>query len=139
MSEFAPRKPHGLGSLSEFAGTWEQLASLPDDHPTRASQLLQRCLDDACRATAPAAINLGRWGLCTLPRGWLLENIRAPLFTVMRQGDGWEYRRALELATLLESRELMTAIVAHGKQSDDGEIRAMAAEWEEQHREPGTR
>ncbi|MGE0551579.1 MAG: hypothetical protein AB7O24_25145 [Kofleriaceae bacterium] len=134
MSEFAPRKPHGLGPLGEFANTWEQLASLPEEHPARARQLLQRCLEDACRATTAATINLGRWGLCTLPRGWLLDNVRTPLFALLRQGDGWEYRRALELASLLDSRELVTALIAHGTNSDDGEIRAMAVEWEERDR-----
>ena len=107
---------------------WESLDRLPSLDPARALVILKDLVERACTAQNAANINLGRWGLLRMPRTWVLSHIEAMIDPLFVAEHDWEYRRAVELAALLNPQLLIT-LLAHGDRSSSPGIREAAADW----------
>lgn len=72
-------------------------------------------------------IELGRQGILSLPKTWLLENIEKIAEPLLKNGTDEEYRRLLELYIQID-REL-TERLAKRAQHEDSDIREVGEDF----------
>jgi hypothetical protein len=77
--------------------------------------VLRSALQSACQPTDDLQIVEGRKKVLLLPRRWVLRHVEAAASACLDLDDDWEYRRLLELVTLLgRGNLLLTKLVERG-------------------------
>ncbi len=74
-------------------------ATLPEE---QAMRLLSEMFETGCQAQNHANIMLGRNLAVRLPREWLIARFEEAAAATIDMDDDWEFRRALEIALLLD-------------------------------------
>ena len=83
---------------------------------------------EACQPTYVPNIERGRRKVVALPRPWVVANIERVAAAGLDLTDGWQYRRLLELYSLLD-RALVERLVKVGELSPDPEIAEAAQDF----------
>ncbi len=132
MSDFDPSHPHLRGYVQWLDAygedPWSHLDRVPSLAPDAARAVLRGLLEQACQAQNELNIRLGRHGLLALPRAWALRHLDAAVAEQLNLDDEWEYRRLLELLTLL-APERLPVLIERGRSSPDAESRNAAEDW----------
>jgi hypothetical protein len=82
---------------------WAHLELVPSLPVMTGRAVLAYLLELACQSQNALTIELGRKVLMALPRIWLLEHIEIAAEPLVQLNDEWEYRRLLELYSLLDT------------------------------------
>ena len=82
---------------------WAHLDLTPTLPTDTGHAILAYLLELACQAQNELNIELGRKALLALPRMWLLEHIEEDAEPLIQLNDEWEYRRLLELYSMLDN------------------------------------
>ena len=90
--------------------------------------LLQSAVSRACQPTFVPSIMEGREAVLLLPRKWVLTNIERVANETLDLSDYWEYRRLLELYSLLDPA-LVERLVIEGLKSDDPDVLEAAEDF----------
>jgi hypothetical protein len=109
-------------------GLSENLELMVDLSPVSAQEAVRYLLSLACEAQNARNISLGREYLAKIPRDWLVERIESWAEFLLTANDEWEFRRLLELYSVLDET-LTRRLVERGKASSIEEIREAAFEW----------
>lgn len=96
---------------------------------------LRASVELACQPQNAHRIVAGREQVLAMPRAWVLANIEQVAAEVLDWSDDWEYRRLLELASLLDA-QLTQRLVGPRLTSTNPDIRE-AAEAFQDLRSPG--
>lgn len=99
----------------------DNLHSLPTLEQSVASLAVQFLLALACQASNSANIQLGRDGLESIPRNWLLSTIEREAQIVLDMDDEWEYRRLSEVYFELDV-DLAKKLARLGQKSKNEEV-----------------
>lgn len=91
---------------------------------------LRSAVELACQPQNAHRILAGRQQVLAFPRHWVIGHVEEVAKEVLNLDDYWEYRRLLELVTLLSS-EILQRFVAHGLMSDDSDVREAAEDYRE--------
>jgi hypothetical protein len=83
-------------------GLWDNLELVPTLEPAVGRAILADFLELACLAQHAGNIQIGRYGIASLPRPWVLLNIEARAEPMLCSGDDWVYRRLLEVYQYLD-------------------------------------
>jgi hypothetical protein len=75
-----------------------------------------------------ASIDEGRRAVLGFPHSWLVEHIQSVARESLNLSDYWEFRRFLELVSLIDV-ELVAGIAAIGLDSSDFDIREAAEDF----------
>jgi len=94
---------------------------------SRDSDLLA-AVQTACQPTYVPTIERGRKAVLALPREWVVANIERVVETGLDLTDYWQYRRLLELYSLLDPA-LVHRLVKVGEASNDPEIAEAARDF----------
>lgn len=100
---------------------------MTDEHPPL--ELLRSAVENACQPQNAWRIEQGREAVLAMPRAWVLQHIAAVAEEALDLLDYWEYRRLLELLTLLDP-ELVRRFVARGLASSDPDVREAAEDFD---------
>ena len=82
---------------------WAHLDLIPTLPTDTGHAVLSYLLELACQAQNELNIRLGREALLALPQMWLLEHIEEDAEPLIQLNDDWEYRRLLELYSMLDN------------------------------------
>lgn len=82
----------------------------------------------ACETTYTPRMRWGRMQLMAMPRVWVLENIERVAAEGLAPFDYWNYRRLLELYSMLDP-DLVSRLVDRGLSSTDFEVREAAEDF----------
>lgn len=99
----------------------ENLHLLPTLEQSIVSLAVQFLLSLACQASNSANIELGRNGLESIPRNWLLSNIEREAQFLLDMDDEWEYRRLSEVYFELDV-DLAKKLARLGQESKNEEV-----------------
>lgn len=99
----------------------DNLHSLPTLEQSVASLAVKFLLSLACQASNSANIQLGRNGLASIPRNWLLSNIEREAQLLLDMDDEWEYRRLAEVYFELDVN-LSKKLARLGQESKNEEV-----------------
>lgn len=105
----------------------ENLHVLPSLEQPISSMAVQFLLALACQASSAANITLGRGGLKSIPRSWLLANIEREAQLLLDMDDEWEYRRLAEVYFELDI-DLARKLAQLGLNSKNDEVVEAAAD-----------
>ena len=89
---------------------------------------LRAAVQLACKSQNASKIATGCEQVLALPRGWVVQRIEQVAADVLDLTDSWEYRRLLELATLLDE-ELVLRLVSLGCESADPDVYEAAQDF----------
>jgi hypothetical protein len=82
----------------------------------------------ACQPQSTGLIMAGRQQVLALPRAWVLERIEQIAVESVDLSDYWQYRRLLELASVLDAG-LVQRFVTLGWESADPDVREAAQDF----------
>ena len=88
-------------------------------------------IQDACQATGASKILQGRRAVLELDRTFVLGNIENVARASLNLDDYWEYRRLLELCSLLDP-QITQRIAGWGIGHHDPDVREAALDFTEQ-------
>ena len=89
----------------------------------------------ACQPQNAGRITAGRSQVLAMPRGWVLGRVERAAAESLDLTDGWEYRRLLELADLLDAG-LVQRLIPLGLGSSDPDVRKAAEDFRARPAEP---
>lgn len=98
---------HWLESLREELNEygenlWDNLHQVPQLNTHASSAIISRFLVMACQCQHARNIVLGRMGIGSLPRDWLLQRIEKIADETLNLTEPWEYLRLLEVYNELD-------------------------------------
>lgn len=99
----------------------DNLHMLPSLEQPTGSLAIQFLLSLACQASNSANITLGRSGLKSIPRSWLLSNIEREAQLLLNMDDEWEFRRLAEVYFELDI-DLAKELARLGVESKNEEV-----------------
>ena len=99
----------------------ENLHILPTLEESVSSNALRFLLEWACQSQNSRNIQLGRDGLKSIPRDWLLSNIEKETKACLNLEDEWEFRRLTEIYFDLDIG-LAKKLAQVGLQSENEEV-----------------
>ncbi len=76
---------------------WFHLERVPQLDPEAGKAVLSEFLELACQAQHIDNIEIGRYGILAIPRGWVLQHIEDLAEPLLQTDDEWEYRRLFEV------------------------------------------
>ena len=99
----------------------DNLHMLPSLDQSIVSLAVQLLLSYACQSSNTGNITLGRNGLKSIPRSWLLSNIEKEAQLILDMDDEWEYRRLAEVYFELDV-DLAKKLAQLGQESKNEEV-----------------
>jgi hypothetical protein len=84
--------------------------------------LFKRLVDLACQPTSATIITKAREVLLTLPRPWVVDQLRATAKDVLEGADYWIWSRFLELVAFFD-RDFVLELAKHALENSDEEVR----------------
>jgi hypothetical protein len=101
-----------------------------------ALDALRAAVQLACQPQNAGRILAGRQQVLAMSRSWVLQHVEAVAAEALDLSDYWEYRRLLELASLLDG-ELVRRLVPLGLSSSDLDMREAAEDFDAGQAESG--
>jgi len=76
---------------------WDNFEQVPLLETRIGHRILQDFIELACQSQHIGNIEIGRYGILALPRGWVLQHIEILAEPLLQSEDEWEYRRLIEV------------------------------------------
>ena len=118
-------------------GLWNNLEQVPQLEPYIGQKILSDFLEQACQSQHIGNIEIGRYGIFTLPRQWVLKHIGELAEPILHSEDSWEYRRLIEVYWHLD-KELVQKLAKRGVKSQNLDIQEAGKECLEKLANPET-
>lgn len=100
----------------------------PTLDPYIGDSVLKYLLDLACQSQNERNITLGRKALQEIPRNWVLNNIERNAEHLLQLNNEWEFRRLLELYSLLD-KTILSKLINRGINNPNAVIREVCADF----------
>jgi hypothetical protein len=123
--DIVPFVREALNSREDRAAAFRVARLAPTE---QRQQLFEDMLRLACESSYVPTIMEAREFLLTLPRGWMLSQMRSAPDSILKSRDEWIWRRFLELAALL-NRALTVELARLATSQEDEGIREAGAEF----------
>ena len=123
MASIHPYEERYRGRMDTFQkDLWAHLELIPFLQIVTGNAVLAYLLELSCQSQNAFNVELGRNALLALPRTWLLEHIEVAAEPLIQLNNNWEFRRLLELYSLLDTT-LARQLALRGITDPDAEIR----------------
>lgn len=124
-----PRRRNLIEWLDAYErGLWNNMLLVAELPEQDSASIVCRLLALACEAQHVGNIELGREGILSLPRNWLLERIESIADVQLDLDQEWEYRRLLEVYEKLD-KQLLLRLIERGRASSDESLREAANDF----------
>ncbi len=112
-----------IGELNNYqVGLWDNLDLVPELPLEQGRAILSGFLEQACQCQNIHNIEIGRYGIWSIPKEWILEHIEELAELLLKTEDEYEYRRLFEVYEKLD-KGLVHKLALRALESPNSDIR----------------
>lgn len=100
INPFTERTIQWLNGYEE--NLWFNLERVPQLESEAGKAILSGFLEQACQCQHIGNIEIGQYGILTIPKEWVLQHIEHLAEPLLQAEDEWEYRRLFEVYYILD-------------------------------------
>lgn len=109
-------------------GLWHRLDRVPKLPPEQGQAVLRDFLEQACECQHIGNIQIGRYGIWSIPRDWVLKHIEELAEPLLEREDDYEYHRLFEVYEGLD-KTLARKLALHALESSDPDIQEAGSDF----------